>query len=156
MVLCLTVGCGSKSAEPPPPKPMDFGGLEALRPSDPASLAVFKKAFDKLKAEDDNNFNEVGALAFRLDTAPALTYIAENGSEKQARVAFSGLRAAIDGVASMGFIQSMGPDFKEDVYRKQLIETLKKPENKQRLEAGYAKLPPPGRATFASVMDALK
>lgn len=156
--ITFVTGCGTPAQEsiPVEPRPMDLNGLLALRPQEASSAAVFAKAVEKIKAHDDNAFDEIGALAFRLDTVAALTFIAENGTEKQARLAFSGLRAAVDGTASMGFVSQMGPGFSLDAYRKDLVQVLAMTENRRRLQAAYEKLPASGKATFIKVFEAVR
>lgn len=160
LIACGGCGSGSRSGSPNPSvPPLDLAEMKALKPPDAPGAAAFDAAIRELEGPGNTGGmanDAIGELAFRLSTIPALCAILERGDDQQVRLAFMGLRAVVEGVASVTWEQKQGPGFKLEDYRKVAIPVLAEPKHLAQIKTGLTRLPPPSRATFQSVVDAIK
>lgn len=158
-VAILCSGCGAKQAgeaQAAASAPaLDLTAMRALRPADAEGGRAFDDAFVELEKDGGSTgFHAIGELAFHTSTIPALCYLMEHGDPKVVRLAFSGLRAVIDGTASMAWTSRLKLD--REKYRETAMPVLARPEHVRQIKTGLDRLGPPGRSTFGSVVDAIK
>lgn len=158
-VAMLCSGCGAKQASEALPAAsapaLDLAAMRALKPADAAGGKAFDDAFAELEKDGGSTgFHAIGELAFHTSTIPALCYLMEHGDPKAVRLAFSGLRAVMDGTASMSWTTKLKLDL--DRYRETALPVLARPEHLRQIRAGLGRLGSPGQSAFGGAVDAIK
>lgn len=155
-VALALAGCGGGPAPAPPcparPPPESTAWLGA-RPGDPAAAAAFEAATALFaRGKEEEEYREVGLLAFHPETVPALLTFMEKGCDLQVRAAFQGLAGLVEGTMFRWYFPDPGTAPDREGLKARILPLLAAPATRPRLAAALERLPEAARKGAAQTL----